>query len=72
MGIERGLPIYTEGLHLLSQILRRLGDYGQTQLEQLGKNDEGVIWSSPFTALSSGWSDDTASVSLDVAYATLL
>ena len=72
MGIERGLPVYTEGLHLLTQILRRFGDYGREQLTRLGQNTPGVIWSSPFTALTSGWSEDTAPVSLDVAYATAL
>lgn len=72
MGLNRGLPVYTEGLHLLSQILRRLGDDGRKQLEQLGQNTQGVIWSSPFTALSSGWSDDALPVSLNVAYATAL
>lgn len=71
-GLERGLPVYTEGLHLLSKILRRLGDDGREQLERLGQNTRGVIWSSPFTALASGWSDDAVPVSLDVAYATSL
>lgn len=72
MGLQRGLPVYTEGLHLLTQILRRLGDYGREQLERLGQNTQGVVWSSPLTALSSGWTDESIPVSLDVAYATSL
>lgn len=69
-GMERGLPVFTEGLDWLSKVLRRLGDDGTQHLKELGKTTTGVIWNSPFTALAEGYDRDERNVSLDVAYAT--
>ena len=72
--MERGLPIYTEGLNWLLRILRQLGDDGRKYLDALGENMQGVVMSSPFLALEGTYKHKirTTSASLDVAYATKL
>jgi len=63
-----GLPVYTEGLHWLTQILRMLGEDGEMYLDRLGEETQGVVWSSPFTALVYDFDEGDRIISLDVAY----
>ncbi|WP_341580980.1 hypothetical protein [Marinobacter metalliresistant] len=64
-----GLPVYTEGLHWLTQMLRMLGENGERYLDRLGQETQGVVWSSPFTALAYDFDEGDRIISLDVAYA---
>lgn len=48
--INRGMPIYTEGLRLLTKNLRGIGEQGHEALRQLDNETGHVIWTSPFTA----------------------
>jgi hypothetical protein len=66
--ILAGLPVYTEGLRILTDLLRRMGEFGQEYLKMLAEKIDGVIWNSPFTALASQVSSEGESMSLDVAY----
>jgi len=68
--VERGLPVYTEGLHLLTKNLRRMGTDGSGALDALGEKTGRVLWSSPFTAWLEGRSGTgEAPLSFDVGYA---
>jgi len=49
--VRRGLPIYTEGLRLLSQGLRRIGPDGERALQKLSRRAGRVLWTAPFTAV---------------------
>ncbi|MEO1076097.1 MAG: KTSC domain-containing protein [Bacteroidota bacterium] len=44
------LPVFTEGLRLLFDGLRLLGDEGKAALKQLARRAGAVVWTSPFTA----------------------
>jgi hypothetical protein len=46
----RGLPVYTEGLQLLLDGLRLLGDEGQAAREDILKQAGVVVWDSPVSA----------------------
>jgi hypothetical protein len=71
-GMQRGLPVYTEGLHRLSRILRLLGDDGRKYLQEMGDTTQGVVWNSPFTTLTDGFGKASGAVSIDIAYASKL
>jgi hypothetical protein len=47
--IQRGLPIYSEGLRLLIDGLRLLGDDGQTMLQKVLDQVAVALWNSPLT-----------------------
>lgn len=51
---KRGHPIFTEGLKLLSQGLRLIGEPGEKALADLSQKTGRVLWSSPFTAVFEG------------------
>jgi hypothetical protein len=50
MAVQRGLPVYTEGLRLLMDGLRLLGPIGQASLQELRSKLGEVLWGSPVTA----------------------
>ncbi len=49
--VQRGLPVYTHGLKLLTQGLRLIGPEGEKALTELSKKTGRVLWTSPFTAV---------------------
>jgi hypothetical protein len=51
---QRGLPVFTEGLRLLSQILPRMGDEGRRTMRDLSQKSGYILWSSPFTTRLGG------------------
>lgn len=48
--VERGLPVYTEGLRILLDGLRLLGEDGKGALQSVQKQAGDVLWQSPVTA----------------------
>jgi hypothetical protein len=51
MAVDRGLPVYSEGLRLLIDGLRLMGSDSAAARNNLIKSTQFVVWSSPFTAL---------------------
>lgn len=50
MAVERGLPVYSEGLRLLTDGLRLMGPDGRAACDEVVKSAGVVLWSSPLTA----------------------
>jgi hypothetical protein len=48
--VKRGLPAYTEGVRLLLDGLRLLGDEGQEKLEAFRSELHEIVWNSPLSA----------------------
>jgi hypothetical protein len=48
--VERGLPVYSEGLRLLTDGLRLMGPDGQAPRDEVVQSAGVVLWSSPITA----------------------
>jgi hypothetical protein len=67
--VFRGHPIHTEGLKLLSQGLRLIGEPGEKALADLGRKTGRVLWTSPFTAVCEGTpSPGAAPTTFEVGY----
>lgn len=62
--VERGLPVYTEGLRILMDGLRLLGPKGQGTLQTVQKQAGDVLWQSPVTATLHRPHRDSAGVDL--------
>jgi hypothetical protein len=68
--VERGLPVYTEGLRLLTQQLYRMGDKGAAALKRINQEGGQPIWNSPFTARLQGSPEENAPMlSFDIGFA---
>jgi len=72
--LQRGLPVYTEGLRLLTDGLRLMGEHGFEARETLRKATGVVVWDSPVTAsvlTTNAYSRslDSADVAYDIAFA---
>jgi hypothetical protein len=65
---KRGLPLYTEGLRLLSQGLLLSGEPGREALAKLDRATGHVLWSSPFVARLEGSPSDNSPTTFDVDY----
>jgi hypothetical protein len=66
---ERGLPLHTQGLRLLSEGLRGLGPRGEDALKELTTTARLVLWNSPFTACIEGTPEsDSTPITWDVDY----
>jgi hypothetical protein len=50
MAVDRGLPVYSEGLRLLTDGLRLMGRDGQVPRDKVAQSAGVVLWSSPLTA----------------------
>jgi hypothetical protein len=50
MAVDRGLPVYSEGLRLLTDGLRLMGSDGQAPRDKVVQSAGVVLWSSPLTA----------------------
>ena len=50
MAVERGLPVYSEGLRLLTDGLRLMGEDGRAPRDKVVQSAGVVLWSSPLTA----------------------
>ena len=61
--VERGLPVYTEGLRILMDGLRLIGPDGQDALKTVQKQAGSVLWQSPVTATLHSVDRDSAGVS---------
>jgi hypothetical protein len=74
---RRGWPVYTEGVGLLSESLRRLGDVGLSALQALdqehGDESGSLVRSSPFTARTFGTNArDDRPITFDLGYDPLV
>jgi hypothetical protein len=72
--VQRGLPVYTEGLRLLSDGLRLMGDDGLDAREKVRAATGVVVWDSPVTATvqtpaAYSRSLETPGVVYDIAFA---
>jgi hypothetical protein len=73
MAVDRGLPVYSEGLRLLTDGLRLLGSDGETALQGLLNSVGVILWTSPLTAslfAEPGMPSATRSSLLDIAFAS--
>lgn len=50
MAVDRGLPVYSEGLRLLTTGLKLMGPDGQAAREKVANSAGVILWSSPLTA----------------------
>jgi hypothetical protein len=50
MAVDRGLPVYSEGLRVLTDGLRLMGSDGKPPREKVIKSAGVVLWSLPLTA----------------------
>jgi len=57
---DRDLPLHTEGLRLLSEGLRRIGEPAEEALKNVTSKAGNVVWNSPFTARLEGSPDPKA------------
>lgn len=64
----RGLPIFTEGLRLLSQGLRLIGAPGENAMRELTGITGRVVWNSPFSATTTGSPASGPPISFDIGY----
>lgn len=67
--VTTGLPIHTEGVRLLSEGLRLIGQPGKQALEHLNQVSGRVVWNSPFTARLEGTPSTTSiTTTFDIDY----
>lgn len=73
MAVDRGLPIYSEGLRLLTDGLRLMGPNGRAACDKVVKSAGVVLWSSPLTAslgAEPGMAPPTNPYLYDIAFAS--
>jgi len=73
MAVDRGLPVYSEGLRLLTDGLRLMGPDGLAARDKVVKSAGVVLWSSPLTAsltAEPGFASPTDPSLHDIAFAS--
>jgi hypothetical protein len=67
------LPVFTEGLQLLGDGLRLLGEDGRKGVEKLSERSGTILWRSPFTAtMHIRPSEQSSKIDIDIGYASQL